>query len=131
MPAGFADPAAARSAITEVGSRVIPAVLIATKRTIAFVAVPGQGFSFFEFLHGTDAEGRGCIAQTHEVGGKIEDHRAGCRVVRRHLRKEPDHQWTDETSEDDEYAAGFGHFHQPQEKGHYPDEAQRQFNGTS
>ena len=40
IPAGSAEPAAARSAITPVGSRVTLEVLIARNRTMALVAVP-------------------------------------------------------------------------------------------
>ena len=45
MPAGSAEPAAARSAITAVGSSVTLDVLIARNSTIALVAVPGRGLS--------------------------------------------------------------------------------------
>jgi hypothetical protein len=41
MPAGSADPAAARSAITPVGNRVTLDVLMARKSTMGSVAVPG------------------------------------------------------------------------------------------
>jgi hypothetical protein len=43
--AGSRDPAAARTAMTPVGKRVRLDVLMARNRTIAFVAVPGAGFS--------------------------------------------------------------------------------------
>jgi hypothetical protein len=45
IPAGSFEPAAARSARTPVGMIASPAVLIARKSTMAFVAVPFTGFS--------------------------------------------------------------------------------------
>ena len=45
MPAGLADPPAARSAMTPVGRSVTAEVLMARNSTIAFVAVPLCGFS--------------------------------------------------------------------------------------
>ena len=45
MPAGSAEPALARSAITPVGSRVTLEVLMARKSAIESVAVPLFGFS--------------------------------------------------------------------------------------
>ncbi len=45
MPAGSTDPAAARSAMIPVGSRVTLEVLMARNRAMALVAVPLSGFS--------------------------------------------------------------------------------------
>ena len=45
MPAGSREPAAARNAMTPVGSSVTLEVLMARKRAMASVAVPGWGFS--------------------------------------------------------------------------------------
>ena len=71
-----------------------------------------------QLFHGADAEGRGGVAETQQIGGDIHHNGAHGGVAGRHIGKQAPQQRGQQPCRGGEQSAGLGHLHQPEEQRH-------------